>query len=89
MTTRALKTINIKGSLDNYILSMSPEKLNSKYGEYLRELMEKKLEDPDFEVPALKLQAWSKTNRRARFIEGRRKASMYLPAHLKATIDRT
>ena len=70
VTTRALKTINIKGSLDNYILGMKSEKLNSKYGEYLKELMEKKLENPDFEVPPLKLQSWSKTNRRAKFIEG-------------------
>lgn len=82
--------MKMKGSFDNYILSMSPEKLNSKYGEYLRDLMQKKLENPEFEVGTLKLQAYTRTNRRKRFNVGRRKGTaIYIPAHIKATTDRT
>jgi len=34
---------------------MSKEKLNSKYAEYLRDLMKKKIENPEFEVGTLAL----------------------------------
>lgn len=84
-----MKTLKKKGSFDNYILSMSPEKLNSKYGEYLWDLMTKKLENPDFEVGTIKLQAWTRTNWRKKFNVGWRGSAIYIPAHIRATTDRT
>lgn len=39
------------GSFDNYILCTKPINLDSKYGEYLRELMLRKINDPHFKVP--------------------------------------
>ena len=68
---------------------MSPEKLNSKYGEYLRDLMHKKLDNPEFDVGTLKLQAWKKANWRTKFRASRRKESIYIPAHVKANVDWT
>ena len=45
-----MKTIVKYGSFDNYILKMDPKKLHSKYGDYLREEMEKKIKDPEYQV---------------------------------------
>lgn len=39
------------GSFDNYILCTKPKDLDSKYGEYLRELMLRKINNPDFRIP--------------------------------------
>lgn len=39
------------GSIDMYILCTKPKDLDSKYGEYLRELMMRKINDPDYRVP--------------------------------------
>ena len=52
-----MKTINKYGGFDNYVLMAQPEKLDSIYGEYLRRIMLKKLNDPGFKVPHLVKQA--------------------------------
>lgn len=39
------------GSFDNYILCTKPYNLDSKYGEYLRELMLRKINDKNFRIP--------------------------------------
>lgn len=39
------------GSFDTYILCTKPKDLDSKYGEYLRELMLRKINDPHFHLP--------------------------------------
>ena len=51
VSSKALKTINKMGSFDNYILCTTPKNLDSKYGEYLRELMLRKINDPHFRIP--------------------------------------
>ena len=38
------------GGFDNYILLTKPKNLDSIYGEYLRTLMMKKIENPDFDT---------------------------------------
>lgn len=50
VTTKALKTIRKYGGFDNYILLCKPEKMQSLFGEYLRRLMYKKLNNPEFDL---------------------------------------
>ena len=38
------------GSLDNYLLRTKTKDIDSKFGLYLRDLIEKKLKNPDFEI---------------------------------------
>lgn len=49
-STNAMRTIRKFGGLDNYILLNPERRLKSIYGEYLRELMLRKLNDPTFKV---------------------------------------
>ena len=51
LSMKAYKIIRKMGSFDNYILCTKPKDLDSKFGEYLRELMLRKINDPDFRVP--------------------------------------
>jgi len=50
VSTKAIKCIRKYGGFDNYILLSKAENLDSIYGEYLRTLMMKKLQDPEFDV---------------------------------------
>lgn len=49
-STNAMRTIRKYGGFDNYILLMPERRMKSIYGEYLRELMLRKLADPEFQV---------------------------------------
>lgn len=51
LSTKAKRTIEKMGGIDNYILCTKPKNLDSKYGEYIRELMLRKVNDPNFRVP--------------------------------------
>ena len=51
LSIKAYKTLNKMGSFDNYILCSKPKDLDSKFGEYVRELMLRKINDPSFRVP--------------------------------------
>lgn len=46
MSMKAFRCIRKMGSFDNYILCTKPKDLDSKFGEYLRELMLRKINDP-------------------------------------------
>ena len=48
MSMKARKCIIKAGSLDNYLLTTKPKYLDSKYGLYLKELIKKKKQNPDF-----------------------------------------
>jgi large subunit ribosomal protein L28 len=50
-TNRMMRNLRKMGGFDNYILLTKPHHLDSVYGEYLRWLMLKKLNDPSFTVP--------------------------------------
>lgn len=50
VSTKALRTIKKYGGLDNYVLLTKECKMKSVYGEYLREMMLRKLNDPLFHV---------------------------------------
>lgn len=51
MSKKAARTIKKYGSFDRYILLTSPRRLDSKMGEYYRELMMRKINDPSYRVP--------------------------------------
>lgn len=51
ISMKARKCIMKQGSFDNYILFTKPEQIDSKFGLYLRKLMEEKKADPKFKVP--------------------------------------
>jgi large subunit ribosomal protein L28 len=45
-----MRTIRKYGGFDNYILLAPEKRMQSIYGEYLRELMLRRLADPSFQV---------------------------------------
>jgi len=45
-----LREMTYYGSFDNYILLARPSKMVSMFGEYLRELMYRKINNPDLDV---------------------------------------
>jgi large subunit ribosomal protein L28 len=51
VSKKAERTIKKMGSFDNYILCTKPKDLDSKYGEYLRELMLRKINNNNFRIP--------------------------------------
>jgi len=51
MSMKAFRCIRKMGSFDNYILVTKPKDLDSKFGEYLRELMLRKINDPEYRLP--------------------------------------
>lgn len=84
-----MKCIVKAGCLDNYILYTKPAVMNSAYGEYLRDLMKKKQADADFEIGSIKLQAWSRRNRRQKYSSMNKQPTVYMPAHFRAHEDRS
>jgi large subunit ribosomal protein L28 len=48
---KAYRCILKMGSVDNYILCTKPKDLDSKYGEYLRTIMLRKINDSSYKIP--------------------------------------
>lgn len=51
LSNKANRTLEKYGSFDRYILLTSPKRLDSKMGEYYREIMMRKINDPEYRVP--------------------------------------
>lgn len=51
LSRKADRTLDRYGSFDRYILLSSPQRLDSKMGEYYRSLMMRKVNDPSYRVP--------------------------------------
>ena len=49
-TTKALRCMRKVNGFDNYIMLTNPKRLDSVYGEYLRRVMLRKINDETFEV---------------------------------------
>lgn len=54
VSSKAYKTIEKRGSLDDYILKTSPAVMRSRFGETLRSHLQNKLKNPDYQVPYIK-----------------------------------
>ena len=63
----ARKNIIKMGSFDKYILNSKPEVLDSKFGQYMRDLMIKKQKDPHMQIPYIKGSANVRNNRRTKY----------------------
>ena len=84
---KARKCIMKAGSLDNYLLYTKPKNIDSKFGMYLRDLIKKKMEDPNYEIPYIPGTAKMPRSRKTKVWEHKRIPAIYMPAHAKATLD--
>lgn len=75
------------GSLDNYLLRTKPKDIDSKFGLYLRGLIEKKKKDPEFEVPYIPGTATVPRTRVTKVWELKRVPSIYIPLQVRLTED--
>ncbi len=55
VTTNTMRNIRKYGSFDNYILLFKPSKMVSMFGEYLRELMFRKINNPEMDLESAKI----------------------------------
>ena len=86
MKTR--KCIMKCGSFDNYLLETKPNKIDSKFGLYLRDLIKQKKKDPEnFEVGYIPGTSTGKRSRRTKIWEYKQLPTVYVPSHVKATVD--
>jgi hypothetical protein len=81
------------GSLDFYLLNSHPKKIDSKFGVFLRDLIKEKqkeraqgLESEVAYIPGTARQARS---RKTKLFEYKRIPTMYVPSHVRATLDTT
>jgi hypothetical protein len=61
LSMKAYRCVLKMGSIDNYIMCTKPKDLDSKFGEYLRTIMLRKVNDPEYRLPYI-----LGTNRRIR-----------------------
>lgn len=89
ISMRARKCIMKKGSLDNYLLTTKPSQIDSKFGLYLRSLIQDKLKDPENFIPPAYIQGTAKIRRvrRSKMWEYKQIPTVYIPAHVKANAD--
>ena len=74
------------GSFDNYILCTKPKFLDSKYGEYLREMMLRKINDDNFRVPyILGMGKKEKIKHHKRYIYSKEQKKILIPKEFKNT----
>ena len=89
LTAHAWRCIVKAGSFDNYLLTTKPNKMNSKYGMYLRGLIKQRIADPSSYIGHIKGQTRANKNRKGKFKALRRTPSVFIPKHIKATQDRS
>jgi hypothetical protein len=51
LSMKAFRCIRKMESIDNYLLCTKPKDLDSKYGEYLRTILLRKINDPEYRLP--------------------------------------
>lgn len=89
VTAHAMKNIVKAGSFDNYILNTKAEKMNSKMGNYLRNLMKQKQANPDFLIPYIPFSATQRYRLRRRTRAVLKLPSVYVPLHIRQNEDVT
>ncbi len=77
------------GTLDKYLLNTKPEKIDSKFGLYLREQIKKKPKDPDYDVGYIPGTAKISRNRRTTVWEYKKVPAIYIPASVRVSEDFT
>jgi len=87
VSTTARKCIIKAGSLDNYLLNTKPEKIDSKWGLHVRDLIKKKMEDPAFEVPYIQGSAKIKRAWARRPWDYKNLPSIFMPMSVRMSED--
>lgn len=77
------------GSFDNYLTTTKPEVLDSRMALHLRDLMRKKLKNPQFIVPYVPGQASLPRTTRKHTWEYRHMPAVYMPTHVRMSQDTT
>ena len=85
MKTR--KCIMKCGSLDKYLLNTKPKHIDSKFGMYLREILQKHQKDPSTPHEYIAGTARMPRNRKTKQWEHRNMPTMYTPANIRAVTD--
>lgn len=86
MKTR--KCIMKAGSLDRYLLTTGPSKLDSKFGLYLKNLIQEKQRDPsNFTLPYIPGSATQRKTRKTKVWQYKQIPAMYTPAHIRQKVD--
>lgn len=78
-----------KGSFDNYILLTKASQLDSKFGIYLKTLMQQKKANPSFKVPYIPGTAILPKTKKSQYWEYHKVPSIYVPLHVRVTQDLT
>mmetsp|Transcript_38338 Transcript_38338/g.28231 ORF Transcript_38338/g.28231 Transcript_38338/m.28231 type:complete len:89 (-) Transcript_38338:528-794(-) len=77
------------GSLDKYLLNTKPKHIDSKYGMYLRGLIQQKLKNPDFEVGYVLGTAHQGKTKKTKVWEHRGLSPIYVPKNVRISDDMT
>ena len=89
ISMKARKCIMKKGSFDNYIMLTKPAQIDSKFGLYLKKLMEQKKADPTFKVPYIVGTATVAKTRKSQYWEYHNVPSIHVPLNVRVTTDLT
>jgi hypothetical protein len=87
LSMKALGANNYQSFNTYYLLNTKPADIDSKFGLYLRELIQKKKANPEFAVPYIKGQAKLPRSRKTSVWEYKQIPSIYMPAHAKVSED--
>ena len=89
ISMKARKNIMKQGSFDKYILNSRPEVIDSKFGQYLRQLMEAKKKNPDMIMPYIPRSKSVRNNKKTKYWQHSEKPAIYLPYNLHMKEDLT
>ena len=77
------------GSFDKYLLNTKPEDIDSKFGLYVRGLIQQKQKNPALELGYIPGQAKLPRTRHTSVWEYKQVPAIFMPAHVKATEDQS
>ena len=78
-----------KGSFDKYILESKPEVIDSKFGQFLRNLMKEKKRNPLMVMPYIPRSYDARNNKRTKKWQHKEIPSIYMPHHMRMKDDIT
>lgn len=84
ISAKAYKCIKKAGSLDKYLLKTDPQVMRSQYGNTLKSIIQKKIEDPEWQVPYIP-RSWKKPKKRNALRQEWHKNAIYRPPELRNT----
>ena len=87
ISMKARKCIIKAGSLDKYLLNTKPALIDSKFGLYLRNLIQKKQKDPEFDVGYIPGTSRANKTRKTSIWEYKQVPAIYMPAHVRISED--